>query len=248
MDEYAGKTVVVTGASSGLGAGLASEFASHGLQLGLCSRRPPVLESSANVVAVQLDVTDGPAVDRFAAQVVQTFGTIDLWINNAGILEPIKPLRDIGSVEYRQHIDVNVMGVFHGSRAYARHVRDRDGGGVLVNISSGAARSGYAGWSAYCASKAAVDLMTECVALEEQDAGLRAFAVAPGVIDTAMQEKIRACTSDVFPTVDKFHQLKRDNAFSTPQDVAYGLLRLSFSPVGGVAGDSTVRVDLRAVS
>jgi len=137
------------------------------------------------------------------------------------------------------------MGVFHGTRAYARHVRGRDGKGVLVNISSGAARAGYAGWSAYCAAKAAVDLMTECVALEEREAELNAYSVAPGVIDTAMQEAIRACSADVFPSVEKFHELKRDNAFSTPEDIARKLLALAFSPTRGAQGP-TVRIDLRS--
>src|SRR5688572_221045 len=191
-----GKTVVITGASRGLGAGIARELAGHGLNLGLCARQPPVLGDGERVVAAELDVTDGAAVAAFAARVAARFEHIDLWINNAGVLDPIGPLRDLDPPAVARHIDINVMGVFHGSQAYIRHVRASGRPGVLVNISSGAGRAPYRGWSAYCAGKAAVDRMTECIALEEKDAGLRAHSVAPGIIDTDMQALIRRQSVD----------------------------------------------------
>ena len=101
---------------------------------------------------------------------------------------------------------------------------------MLVNISSGAALRGRAGWAAYCAGKAAVDRITESVQLEEEDAGLRAHAVAPGVVDTDMQVQIRATPPDVFPDVEQFHDLKRRDAFSSPAFVADRLLDLAFEP------------------
>ena len=225
--ETRGKVAVVTGASRGLGAGMAHSFAAAGLRLGLCSRSTPVLGESPDVTVAELDVTDEAAVDDFCARVHAKLGPIDLWVNNAGVLEPIAPLRDVASADYRRALEVNVMGVFHGSRAFARHRRGVDGGGgVLVNISSGAARNGYAGWSAYCASKAAVDLMTECIQLEEP--GLRAYAVAPGVIDTDMQALIRGTSADRFPMVDKFLEMKKNDGFSSPEWVATRVLELAF--------------------
>ena len=92
-----------------------------------------------------------------------------------------------------------MLGVLFGTQAFVRHLRRRGGEGVLVNVSSGAARKPYAGWSVYCAAKAAVDRMTECVALEEAAHGLRAYALAPGVIDTDMQALIRATPAARFP-------------------------------------------------
>lgn len=228
-----GRVAVITGASRGLGAGLAESFAQQGLALGLCSRGAPALPDGEAVLGTRLDVSDGPAVEAFAQAVVARFGRIDLWINNAGILDPIAPLRDISSEQFARQLHVNVLGVVHGTQSFARHVRGRPGGGVLVNISSGAARSAYAGWSAYCATKAAVDRLTECVAIEEEDAGLRAHAVAPGVIDTDMQAAIRATSEEAFPLRDKFVQMKRDEAFSTPQWVARHLLELAFGPDPG---------------
>jgi benzil reductase ((S)-benzoin forming) len=224
------RTAVVTGASRGLGAGIARELARGGLHLALCSRSAPALGASDRVLAERLDVTDAAAVAAFAERAASRFGRIDLWINNAGVLEPIAPLRDVAPEDFAHHLDVNVNGVFHGTQAFVRHLRARGGEGVLVNISSGAAHSAYAGWSAYCAGKAAVDLLTEVVQLEEAESGLRAYAVAPGVIDTDMQALIRACPPERFPDVERFHELKRAGRFNSPEFVAREILALAFDP------------------
>jgi benzil reductase ((S)-benzoin forming) len=225
-----GKTVVITGASRGLGAGLAADFAGRGIKLGLCARGAPALAGSATVVAEQLDVRDAAAVERFGARVEREIGPIDLWINNAGVLDPIGPVRDVPPEEFARHMEINVLGVMLGSQFYLRHRRRAGGAGVLVNISSGAGRRGYFGWGAYCAGKAAVDRLSECIALEEADSGLRVHSVAPGIIDTHMQEQIRASTPEQFPEVGRFLQLKRDEKFSSPAWVAARLLELVFDP------------------
>jgi NAD(P)-dependent dehydrogenase (short-subunit alcohol dehydrogenase family) len=176
------------------------------------------------------DVTDAIAMEQLCAAAVERFGRVDLWINNAGLLDPIGPLRDNDPAAFARHIQVNVVGVFNGSRAFIRHLHERGGGGVLLNISSGAARNAYAGWSAYCAGKAAVDRMSEAIALEEAEHGLRVHAVAPGVIDTDMQTTIRNCTPEQFPRVQKFLDLKARDAFSSPAFVADRMLELAFDP------------------
>jgi benzil reductase ((S)-benzoin forming) len=113
--------------------------------------------------------------------------------------------------------------VVHGTQAFLRH---RAPDGVLVNISSGAAQRGRAGWAAYCGGKAAVDRITEAVQLEEAASGLRAYAVAPGVVDTDMQELIRAMPPERFPDVDQFVERKRRGAFNSPAFVADRILDL----------------------
>jgi NAD(P)-dependent dehydrogenase (short-subunit alcohol dehydrogenase family) len=227
-----GRVAVVTGASRGLGAGMAARFAMRGLDLGLCARtRPdtPDVPPSA-VLAAVVDVTDPDAVDHFCDAVVERFGRIDLWVNNAGLIAPIAPLRDADPGELRANVEVNLLGVLYGSAAFARHVRRRPGGGVLINISSGAATKAYEGWAAYCATKAAVDHATRVVAAEEAGAGLRAYAVAPGVVDTAMQDTIRATPVERFPAVDRFHEMKRTDAYNSPAWVADHILGLAFDP------------------
>jgi benzil reductase ((S)-benzoin forming) len=228
--ELAGKTAVITGASRGLGAGLARDFARRGMRLGLCARGAPALPDGPDVVAVQLDVRDPEAVDRFCGQVAERLGAIDLWINNAGVLQPIGPLVQAPTAEWAQHIEINVLGVAWGSAAYCRHRRAVGPGGTLVNISSGAGRRGYFGWSAYCAGKAAVDRMSECLALEESAAGTRVLSVAPGVVETRMQEQIRASSAADFPELERFVRMKEEDRFSSPEWVAARMLELVFDP------------------
>jgi benzil reductase ((S)-benzoin forming) len=230
-----GRVAVITGASRGLGAGMADRLAELGMHLGLCARREPEAPASARAdggrsVTAAVDVADPTAVERFAVEVAGRFGRIDLWINNAGVLAPIAPLRDADAAEVATNVQVNVLGVMYGCATFARHVRSRPGGGVLVNITSGAAGNPYVGWSAYCASKAAVDQVTRVVAQEEADVGLRAYAVAPGVVDTDMQAMIRSTPPERFPDVDRFLQLKLDGAFNSPAWVADHIVGLLVDP------------------
>jgi NAD(P)-dependent dehydrogenase (short-subunit alcohol dehydrogenase family) len=203
-----GRTAVITGASRGIGAGLAESFAGHGMRLGLCSRSAPVQPGGDDVVSRIVDVRDEAGKQRFTDEVVERFGAIDLWINNAGVLAPIAPLRDIELEAFREHIDINLSGVFLGSRCYVRHVRSHEGPGVLINVSSGAA--------------------CQCIALEEASAGLRAHAVAPGVVDTDMQAMIRSSSAEDFPSLERFLELKRDDGFNSIGFVASFILALAF--------------------
>ena len=234
--DVAGRTAVITGASRGLGAGLAHAFRERGLRLGLCARSAPALPSGPDVVGERLDVRDAGALAAFAAAVEARFGAIDLWINNAGLLEPIAPVRDVEPAAARAHLEVNVLGVLLGTQAFVRHLRRRGGEGVLVNVSSGAAQRAYAGWSVYCASKAAVERLTECAALEEAAHGLRAYAVAPGVVDTDMQATIRATPEARFPEAPRFVQRKQEGRFNSPRFVAEQILAIAFDPAARPVG------------
>ncbi|MBL4636971.1 MAG: SDR family NAD(P)-dependent oxidoreductase [Kofleriaceae bacterium] len=228
MMDLAGKVVVITGASRGIGAGLAKECIARGMKVSVCARSVPDVDKGDNILAIAADVVDAAAVQSLADQTIDKFGQIDLWVNNAGVLPPISPLRDCSTSDMLAHLNVNIMGVFHGTKSFVNHVRSRPGEGVLINISSGASTSAYEGWGAYCASKAAVDRLTEVVDLEEKDEGLRAYAIAPGIIDTDMQSLIRGCDETQFPMVEKFRELKRDKAFSSLEFVARELLKAAF--------------------
>jgi len=225
-----GKVAFISGASRGVGAGLAERFAEAGLRLVLCSRTPPALSESETVIAAALDVRDEKALDALVGQVEERFGSIDLWINNAGVLDPIGPIRDVSLEDFREHIDINLSGVFVGSRTYVRHLRRLQRRGVLINVSSGAAWNPYAGWGAYCAGKAGVERLTEVVALEEAEIGLRAHSIAPGVIDTAMQSLIRTSSAEDFPDVEHFKERKRSGNFNSVRFVADEFLAIAFDP------------------
>jgi NAD(P)-dependent dehydrogenase (short-subunit alcohol dehydrogenase family) len=235
-----GKTAVITGASRGIGAAIAREAHRRGMNLGLCARSEPVLPEGDSVVSTRLDVSDEPAVHAFARAVEARFGDIDLWINNAGVLEPIAFVRDVRVDDFRAHIEINLIGALIGSQAYLRHRQRVGRGGVLVNISSGAAWNPYAGWGAYCAGKAGLSRLTDCVAAEEAQNGLRAYSIAPGVVDTEMQALIRRTPVEVFPDLDKFSEMKRDGLFNSGEYVAREILAVAFDP-----DRATDEVDLR---
>jgi len=241
--EVSGQVAVITGASRGLGAGMAVHFAAAGMRLGLCARHRPNLVVNARPTArdgqiisaepplrAAVDVTDHDALAAFSDAVVARFGRIDLWVNNAGVLDPIGPLADADPRAVARHVEVNLVGVLHGSSLFAQHVRTRTGGGVLINISSGAATRPYAGWAAYCGVKAAVDQLTRVVALERAAHGLSAYAVSPGVVDTDMQALIRGTDAGAFPAGDRFRRLAADGTFNSPAWVAEHLLTIAFGP------------------
>ncbi len=230
MGSLDGKVAFISGASRGVGAALAERFAEAGLRLVLCSRTSPALAASETVIASALDVRDEKALDALVGQAEDRFGAIDLWINNAGVLDPIQPIRDIALADFREHVDINLTGVFVGSRAYVRHLRRLRERGVLINVSSGAAWSPYAGWGAYCAGKAGVERLTEVIAIEEAEIGLRTHSIAPGVIDTGMQALIRASSVEDFPEVERFQERKRSGDFNSARYVANEFLSIAFDP------------------
>jgi benzil reductase ((S)-benzoin forming) len=225
---------VITGASQGLGAGLARSFSAAGLTLGLCARRRPDDPrggaSGDRALRAAVDVTDHARLSDFADSVVERFGRIDLWVNNAGVLAPIGPLAEADPDEVARNIAVNVVGLANGSALFAHHVRTRPGGGVLINISSGAATTPYIGWGPYGASKSAVDQLTRVIALEEAAHGLSAYAVSPGIVDTAMQAMIRDTDAASFPEVERFRQFARDGSFNSTAWVGRQLLEIAFGP------------------
>jgi len=244
---------VITGASRGLGAGLAAHFAAAGLHLGLCARHRPDLvamtrprahdgrvDPAEPPLVASVDVVDHEALRGFADAVVTRFGRIDLWVNNAGVLQPMGPLAEAEPQEVAAHMAVNVTGLAYGSMVFARHVRSRAGAGVLVNVSSGAAQRSYVGWAPYCSAKAAVDRLSDVVAAEEAGHGLRVHAVAPGVVDTDMHAVIRATDVAKFPEVERFRALKRAGTFNSPQWVGERLLELAFG--GLVSAPVVLRV------
>ncbi len=230
-----GRVAVITGASRGIGLGLTEVFAEHGMHLGLCARTLPRAPPGVKSLCRSVDVGDERAVEAFADEVWSEIGPAALWVNNAGILAPVGPLRELDTKDLERHLRVNLFGVFFGCRAYVRRLRAelssrRPQNPVLINVSSGAAQSGYAGWVPYCSAKAGVDRLSECLQLEEADAGLSVYSVAPGVVDTQMQAELRRCSPEQFPMLDKFLRLKTEGRFSSARHVASELLKLAFDP------------------
>ena len=181
------KTAVITGASKGIGLGLATFFAAKGINVAGISRSLPQSNPSPSIKHYSGDVTDHRALQNITKTIVDDWGQIDLWINNAGVLGPILPFRNMDPNDFKTHIGINLFGVMNGSSVFINHLRQTNQSkGILINISSGAARNPYEGWSAYCSGKSAVDRFTEVIALEEKASGLRCHSVAPGIIDLSL--------------------------------------------------------------
>lgn len=246
MDVLRDRVALITGASRGIGAGLARRFHENGLKLALCARSEPepgeVPDDPARIWFGRVDVTDFAALSRFAAEAEERLGPIDLWVNNAGVLDPIGPLRTLSPDDVGRHIDVNVLGVFHGTRVYLERLHAAGRTGAIVNISSGAGVRPVAGWSAYCAGKAAVDMLTRVTAVEERPHGIRVHALAPGVIETDMQTLIRRQDEEDFPDVDLFREMHSSGALLDPESPAPAVLRLAF---GAPLPDDAVVLDVR---
>lgn len=193
------KTVIVTGASRGIGEATARHFAALGAHVVLAARDAARIKSIAaelndgdlSACAWPTNVADATQVKSLIDATVEEAGQIDLLVNNAGLIDPIARLGDGEPSEWGSIVDVNLKGVYHGLR-YTIPVMVAQGGGTIVNISSGAATSALEGWSHYCATKAAVLSLTRVADKEYRDQGVRVIGLSPGTVATRMQEQIRS--------------------------------------------------------
>lgn len=199
MINLEGKTALITGASRGIGAATAIRLAEYGARVVLLARTRTEIDAVAAQIqatggtadALTCDVTSYGDVDAAVQFCVTRHGGLDILVNNAGLIEPISRLADSDPDEWGRVADVNYKGVYHGLRA-AIPVMEAGGGGVIVNISSGAATSPLEGWSHYCSSKAAVLSLTRCADKEYADAGIRVVGLSPGTVATGMQVAIKS--------------------------------------------------------
>ena len=190
------KTVMITGASRGIGAGAAREFAACGANVALLARGKDAIEAlsdeiGSKAIALPCDVASYTEIAAAVQTTVDTFGGLDVLIGNAGVIEPISHLATADPDDWGHVIDINLKGVFYGMRA-ALPVMIEAGGGSILTISSGAAHGPVEAWSHYCASKAAAAMLTRCVDKENGPAGIRAMGLSPGTVATQMQREIKA--------------------------------------------------------
>ena len=194
--DMTGKTVLVTGASRGIGAETGRVFASAGANVMLLARSQASVSELAEEIgdaarAMACDVADYAQVQAAVQACVDHFGGLDVLIGNAGVIEPISRLASADPAGWGQAIDINLKGVFHGMRA-ALPVMTATGGGTILTISSGAAHGPIEAWSHYCSSKAGAAMLTRCLDKEERDNGIRAIGLSPGTVATQMQREIKA--------------------------------------------------------
>ena len=194
--DLVGKTILITGASRGIGAATAHAFAAAGANDALVARSSKEISDIAKeigekAIAIPCDVANYDDVKGAVDQTIATFGQLDVLINNAGVVDPIGHLQNTDPALWAKTIDINLKGVMHGLHA-AIPGMIAQGGGTIINISSGAAHGPVEGWTAYCSSKAGVFMLTRAADKECRDKGLRILGLSPGTVATEMQREIKA--------------------------------------------------------
>jgi benzil reductase ((S)-benzoin forming) len=218
--------VWISGASAGVGAALATSVPFEDARVIDLSRRGGTVE---HFRADLSDPADWVRVEQhFATELAGFEGDRVVFVHNAGTVVPIGPAAAVDADAYTRAVLLNSAAPQVLGRAFLRATAELTCEKHLVMLSSGAARNPYPGWSAYNAGKAAVEQWVRTVGAEES-AGLnscRVIAVAPGVVDTAMQGEIRAVNERAFPAVERFRELKRSGGLITPEDAARGIWSL----------------------
>ncbi|WP_058312739.1 L-iditol 2-dehydrogenase [Shimia thalassica] len=196
MMRLAGKTALITGAARGIGRAFAEAYLREGAQVALADidfsgAQQAAGELGSNSVAVQLDVTDQNSIDSAVAKTIETFGHIDILINNAAVFTAA-PTVEITREDYDRTVEINVAGTLFTMQAVARHMIERGAGGKIINMASQAGRRGEPLVAVYCATKAAVISLTQSAGLDLIKHKINVNAIAPGVVDGAHWDGVDA--------------------------------------------------------
>ena len=209
------KVAFVTGASRGIGFEIARHLVEKGWKVGMTARNSGKLQQAAaelgeaNTIAIGCDVSDRLSVEAACKQVAERFGTISALVNNAAVIDPVGRVLDSDPDEWVRLLEINICGVVIATRTVLPGMLEL-GSGVIVNLSSGAARNVVEGWSAYCSSKAGMSMFTHCVHAEYGHLGIRAYNFIPGLVGTDMLNDAQAKFDNAVARVDDSQKLTPD--------------------------------------
>ncbi len=238
MSQLKSKTALVTGASKGIGAGIALELAAAGASVvvnyasdksGADAIVRSINESGGQAIAVQGDISNSADVVRLFAEMADTFGSMDILVNNAGVYQAM-PISDITEVEFHREMNINLLGPLLTIRESLKYFGPS--GGSIINVGSAASRSLPPGYSIYAASKSGLDAITGVLAKELGPRGIRVNSVNPGATlsEGTKQAGLYGVGSDLEKTLVSMTPLAR---IGTPQDIARVVVFLPLTnPVG----------------
>lgn len=226
-NSIAGKVVVITGASSGLGEATARLLSAQGATVVLGARRADRIQALAaeltaqggKALAVTTDVTDVAQVRRLVDTAVQTYGRIDVMLNNAGLM-PHSPLERLKTDDWDRMIDVNIKGVLYGVAAALRHMKEQKSGHI-INVSSVAGHKVNPSSAVYAATKYAVRALSEGLRQEVKPYNIRTTIVSPGAIATELPDSITE--ADVSAGIHQFYAEYAIPADSFARVVAFAI-------------------------
>ena len=205
-----GQVAIVTGGGRGIGAATSLQLAQAGASVVLAARSieqvdavaARITQNGGRAIGVEADVSDPMQVEEIVESALDQFNRVDMLLNNAAVIWPIEEAADADPDEWAYNIHVNLVGPFYLIRNVLP-VMQAQKYGRIVNVGSGAARTPITGMSAYCASKAGLEIMTRVIANELDDSGVTINCLWPGMVDTDMQDDIRSV--DTSETLSLIH-------------------------------------------
>lgn len=243
------RTVVVTGGGRGIGATICRSFAEEGALVGVLDIQEQLAEqvaeeiqhSGGRAIAVACDVTDQADMERAADQVEHELGPLAIWINNAGV-SYILPFLDCTEQIWDKTLGANLKGAFLGCQAAIRRMLPRNCG-VIINMSSQSGKVGNSHYAAYCASKFGVIGLTQSLALEFAEHGIRVNAICPGVVptpmwDTLIQDYARKRDMDPEEVMPYFASKIPMGRIGTAEEIARAALFLASDDANYITGQA----------
>jgi NAD(P)-dependent dehydrogenase (short-subunit alcohol dehydrogenase family) len=241
---FAGKVAFVTGAANGIGRAAALAFAREGAgvvvadvsEQGKQETARMVEEAGGRALAVRCDVSRAEDVKAALDKAVEAFGRLDCAFNNAGVEQPITATADLTEEEWDRIVSINLRGVFLCMK-HEIPLMLRQGGGAIVNTSSGAGVKGFAGQAAYCAAKYGIVGLSKAAALDYAKANIRINAVCPGIIETPMMDRFSGGTPEGRARVIAQEPIGR---MGKPEEIAAAVIWLCSDAAAFVVGHAMV--------
>ncbi|RZL50179.1 MAG: SDR family NAD(P)-dependent oxidoreductase [Pedobacter sp.] len=213
--------LIITGGSKGIGKGIVEAYQIKGYEVFSISRSKN--EKLQNIHQIEFDLSKTDGIKAVLSSVIEKISAnkpkkITL-INNAGTLGKIGRIEDIEDIEHT--VSLNTIAPLILTSTFISLTKDWKCKKHIISISSGAAQKPYYGWTVYCATKAAIDMMTQTIAIEQEsiEKGIKIIAIYPGVVDTEMQGQIRQSDKKDFANIDRFLELKASNSLANATTV-----------------------------
>jgi len=223
------KILIITGGSKGIGKAIAKKYASENYQVYALSRNSAALKNS---IEVSVDLSNPIEAETTCRKLLgelqyKEISSITL-VNNAGRLGKISSLENLEREDISKTVQLNITTPLVVSSLFIKFLEKNTCKKQIINISSGAAKNPYQGWTVYCSSKAAMDMMTRTIATEQMgiENGVKCVSIYPGVVDTHMQTQIRNTNEKDFNSLQRFKDLKENNELYTPEFVAEKIYKM----------------------